>query len=77
MTYKDIPGEVAIAAHQNLKEKQYWLNQLAGVSEKSFFPYDDIARGEERKIGTVNFTLPRNLCSGLLKLSSHSDPNCT
>ena len=32
--------KIAIAANQNVKEKEYWLKQLSGDLVKSCFPYD-------------------------------------
>ena len=32
--------KIAIASHQNIKEKEFWLNKLSGEPVKSCFPYD-------------------------------------
>ncbi|MGD2085273.1 MAG: condensation domain-containing protein [Candidatus Aminicenantes bacterium] len=75
MARSKISGEVEIAAHQNIKERNYWLKKLSGVSEKCFIPYDDhINRGGKREIGTINFSLPSDLYSRLIKLSGSSNP---
>ena len=32
--------EMAVAAHQNIKEKEYWLDKLSGELVSHCFPYD-------------------------------------
>ncbi|MDQ1350670.1 MAG: hypothetical protein QG657_972 [Acidobacteriota bacterium] len=40
MIHKNYPKLLRIAAEQNLKEKDFWLKQLAGELVKAHFPYD-------------------------------------
>ncbi|MCK4763365.1 MAG: amino acid adenylation domain-containing protein [Candidatus Aminicenantes bacterium] len=78
----------AIAANQNVKEREYWLEQLSGELVKSRFPYDRIGvsdSGVERFPGAgpagegdslpakKSFTLPADLVSKLEKISGGID----
>ena len=66
--------DAAVAAHQNIKERDYWLGQLAGELEKTCFPYD--FKGAENRPPlqeTLAFKCSPELAAGLLKLSSQSD----
>jgi len=70
----EIPGKAKIAAHQNIKEKTYWMNQLSGQWKKSRFPYDYIDKGEGRgKLESFEFQFPESLASQLMKLSRGTD----
>ncbi|UCH94150.1 MAG: amino acid adenylation domain-containing protein [Candidatus Aminicenantes bacterium] len=66
--------EVYIAANQNIKEKDYWLNQLSGDFVKSNFPFD-LRRDTRDKpeIETVKSEWSGELFAGLMKLSSGMD----
>jgi amino acid adenylation domain-containing protein len=69
-----ISNKMKIAASQNVKERDYWLNKLAGSPVKSFFPYDrhEMA-GSERRFNTINFQLIGELFSNLMRISNKSD----
>lgn len=68
------PLKIEIAASQNIEEKNYWLNTLAGDPAKSCFPYDynRVSAGANRT-DTVTAALPAGLCSRLLGLSGGAD----
>jgi amino acid adenylation domain-containing protein len=69
-----ISGNIKIAASQNIKERDYWLNKLSGDLVKSFFPYDrKETAGNERRLDTLNFQLRGELFSNLMRLSNNSD----
>jgi amino acid adenylation domain-containing protein len=75
-TREAILDQLAIAAGQNTKQRDYWLKQLSGDLEKSSFPYDfkESAPGELRDGNhTLNFTITGDLFLKLIKLSSASD----
>ncbi|MCP5108913.1 MAG: AMP-binding protein, partial [bacterium] len=70
--------ERRIAANQNLKEKNYWLNQLAGEWIKSNFPCDYDAQhrdpgGSAGGPGTVEFKFDQALTSGIMNVCGSSD----
>jgi amino acid adenylation domain-containing protein/non-ribosomal peptide synthase protein (TIGR01720 family) len=67
-------GELALAGSQNIKEKEFWLNQLAGDLVKSSFPFD-FDKGEQAGTsnGSVNIKLLKKVGSGLMKLCKGSD----
>ena len=54
----DFSEKFSIAASQNIKEKQYWLKQLAGNPEKSYFPYDYVANLEGAVVDVVESRFP-------------------
>lgn len=61
---------------QKSKHKDYWLNQLAGTTGKSNFPYnykkqEDVVYAY--KEGNVNFTFTGQSCVDLLKLAKESN----
>jgi amino acid adenylation domain-containing protein len=65
-----------IAAQQNRKERDYWLNQLAGEIVKSRFPYDrPIPLVEETKPEQMAIVFPEPVSSRLNKISGGYDPN--
>jgi amino acid adenylation domain-containing protein len=69
--------KVAVAAHQNVKEKAFWLEQLGGEPEKSCFPYDRglIKSEEPGDYSRVKetFRLPNELVLKLEKISGGID----
>ncbi len=68
--------KLAIAAEQNIKERDYWLEKLSGSLVKSSFPYDHPSRqkdGDEPRLGAVGFNLDGELSAQLLQLSKGSD----
>ncbi len=66
--------KLLMAAHQNIKEKEYWWKQLSGEPVKSFFPYDHKKPASQRQIDEVKFRFSRELNSRLAALSKNSDP---
>ena len=48
-------NKLIVAANQNLKEKEYWLNQLSGEWEKNYLPYDHKKGASERRLKEVKF----------------------
>jgi non-ribosomal peptide synthetase component F/pyruvate-formate lyase-activating enzyme len=74
MRDNNISRQMKIAASQNIKEREYWLNQLSGHPGKSFFPYDrQVTTSDERCLHTVNFQLSGELFSNLVRISGNSD----
>lgn len=77
MKIRELSDKEAIAASQNIKERDYWLAQLSGDWEKSRFPYDYVPgsseRPGERLPGHVKFKLPTDISAQLIKLSNKSD----
>ncbi|UCH98246.1 MAG: hypothetical protein JSV88_15760, partial [Candidatus Aminicenantes bacterium] len=71
MKNSDYSSKLTIAAGQNIKERDYWLNQLSGFTGKSTFPYDRSAAGSEIEI--LKFKLSPGLFSKIVSLSKGSD----
>ncbi|NIM16712.1 MAG: AMP-binding protein [Candidatus Aminicenantes bacterium] len=66
--------ELVIAAHQHIKEKNYWLSKLSGELVKSCFLSDFPKTGKnERRPEVVRFKFSPDICSRLMSLSSGSD----
>jgi fengycin family lipopeptide synthetase D len=66
--------KLVVAAEQNVKERDYWLEKLSGDLVKSCFPYDrkhKAANDAGRE--TVKITFSRGMVSQLMKLSKGSD----
>ncbi len=75
MRYEDLSNEVAIAASQFVKEREYWLKKLAGNLVKSSFPIDKKRKMINRSTSdSVSFMIPPDLYSHLLKISRGADP---
>ncbi|MCX6584775.1 MAG: condensation domain-containing protein, partial [Candidatus Aminicenantes bacterium] len=79
MGIKSSQDKLALAADQNVKEREYWLNKLTGELEKSHFPYDysDI-RQEKMKSGmepgkNLRFMFPGPLYAKIMKLCGGTD----
>jgi len=65
-----------IAAHQNRKERDYWLNKLSGEIVKSRFPYDHKkAFVDETRQEIITFKFSRDVSSRLLKIGNGYLPN--
>ncbi|MCK5058171.1 MAG: AMP-binding protein, partial [Candidatus Aminicenantes bacterium] len=71
-----LPGRAAAAAHQNIKERDYWLEQLSGQIRKSCFPHDhgnylDNSAPDDKDStpGVFPFRLAEPICEALTKLS--------
>jgi amino acid adenylation domain-containing protein len=81
MESKKVLRKIAIAAHQNIEEREFWLNKLSGNPEKSRFPYDYKNRtghGEglyepDRTFKSETFILTDELFLKLEKMSGGSD----
>lgn len=70
----------AIAANQNIKEREYWLKQLTGEWPRSSFPYDfeieagtDLTSSTYCNLETLKARIPDTLFSRLLEISGGSD----
>ncbi len=72
---REYSGKIAIAANQYLKEKEYWLKQLAGDLVKTAFPYTYKRGGVggAADFGVEHFEFPPPLAAGLMKLRNDSD----
>ena len=67
-------GQREIAAGQNTKERDYWLNKLSGDHERSSFPFDTGKRPAGEHVNeSVKFKFPEELFSKLIKLGKGSD----
>jgi amino acid adenylation domain-containing protein len=66
-----------IAANQNLKERNYWLNKLVGEWEKTGFPYDftknRFASDSAGAMADVLFKFPDTLNHKLMNISGGND----
>jgi len=71
--------KLALAAQQNLKEGQYWLDRLSGEWSKSTFPYDyyrnkkEIQTLETQNTKVEKFNFPPSLLTQIIKLSKGSE----
>ena len=74
MSNKSYSSEIAAAASQSVKERDYWLERLSGAPEKSGFPYDSSQPGlKSRKMETFQIRFPEELFSKLMWISNESD----
>jgi len=71
MKNNNYTGQLTIAAGQNIKERDYWLNQFSDFTGKSIFPYDNAALGKEIK--TLEFKLSPDLFTRISGMSKGSD----
>ncbi|MCU0290099.1 MAG: AMP-binding protein, partial [Acidobacteria bacterium] len=66
--------KLAAAADQNVKEKEFWLKQLAGEPVKSCFPYDKRNKAAaEHDFERVKLELSGKVLTRLTELSKRSD----
>ena len=66
--------KLAVAADQNVKERDFWLNKLAGDLSKSRFPVERMGRiAGEPVMKTVKRSFTGDLFSKLMQLSKGSD----
>jgi amino acid adenylation domain-containing protein len=66
---------LAAAASGKAKEKEFWLNQMSGEIEKSFFPYDFRKQsGEQRSMDSLRFKFCKQQAAKLATLSHDSAP---
>ncbi|MFC2145775.1 amino acid adenylation domain-containing protein [Acidobacteriota bacterium] len=68
-----VAGKITLAASQQVKERDYWLEQLSGHLEKSNFPYDWMKHIGKRKMDSVKFCIEGELFSNLNRLSGGID----
>ncbi|MGD2089467.1 MAG: amino acid adenylation domain-containing protein, partial [Candidatus Aminicenantes bacterium] len=73
-SFKKSP-EVAIASDQAFKEKDYWMEKLAGEWVPGSFPYDNRDKVyRERRLETLELIFADELFSRLMIISKGSDP---
>jgi amino acid adenylation domain-containing protein len=66
--------KLIVVANRNIKEKNYWLNQLAGFLVRTSIPTDNGKTGtNERCFGTIPFKLEGTLFSRLMEISGETD----
>jgi non-ribosomal peptide synthetase component F len=73
MTYKENPAKFVLDAHQRIKEKKYWLEQLSGEVVKSFFPYDRKEPDTKPSYRSTTFEFSGDTFEKLMQLSNNSD----
>lgn len=78
MRFTNHSEEQVVAAHQSVKEKNYWLDILSGNPVKSYFPYDykktNVCEQQcQYRPDTVSFQFEGELLTGLTDLSKGSD----
>ncbi len=64
--------ERTLAAGQNIKERDYWLEKLSGQLVKTTFPYDSRKAGEKDMV-SLTFKFIDPVYSNLLRISNKSD----
>jgi non-ribosomal peptide synthetase component F len=66
--------QLQVAASKRTKEKDFWLNKLSGIPEKTAFPYDyRKISPDNRQPGEITFEYPAETAAKLMKLSTGSD----
>lgn len=70
---RDYAAEAQVIAHQGIKEGEYWQAKLAGEPVKFGFPWDYRRKLKQYEQQEIEFTLPDEIFSRLLKLSNKSD----
>ena len=73
MFEKNYSSDMAAAASQYYKERDYWLEKLSGELVKTTFPIDLKAPGKKRKIEAVPLRFPGQVVEKLLWMSNESD----
>ncbi|UCH93630.1 MAG: amino acid adenylation domain-containing protein, partial [Candidatus Aminicenantes bacterium] len=76
MSRRNFSDKIALAANQNIKERDYWLNRLSGDFVKSNFPYDFKVNDDNKTnqgMGEVRLECPGDLFEKLMKLSRGID----
>jgi amino acid adenylation domain-containing protein/non-ribosomal peptide synthase protein (TIGR01720 family) len=73
MMRKDFLDRLSIAAHQNVKERDYWLARLSGGPVKGSFVYDGKRAAGKRVFAFEEFGLDRELFLKLMELGAGSD----
>jgi amino acid adenylation domain-containing protein len=64
--------ERTLAAGQNIKERDYWLEKLSGPLVKTTFPRDS-RKADEKNTAVVTFKFVDPVYAGLLRISNKSD----
>ena len=73
-SHERLSRKMMAAAGQYTRERDYWLEKLAGEPVKTTFPYDySPAERTGSQPDTVPFTIDGDLFGQLLKLSNRSD----
>ena len=73
---KEFSREVIAANKRVGKEKEYWLNNLAGELVKTNFYYDYPRRDPgDHRVGALEFSIPAGLSPRLLHLANNADNN--
>ncbi len=67
--------QLTIAANQKPKEREYWLQKLAGNLPRSMFPYDSepATAPSDLSLAELEFTPAPSLTAQILKLSANSE----
>jgi len=65
--------KLIIAAEQNTLEKEYWTTRLAGITEKSHFPYDHKVKEKNEQPAGITFKFSDEICNRLITISGGSD----
>ncbi|MCP4155855.1 MAG: amino acid adenylation domain-containing protein, partial [bacterium] len=69
--------KAVVAANQNVKEREFWLEELSGDYEKTRFPYDKHSPGtppaRHEYMKTHNFLIDGDLYNKITKISSGID----
>ena len=73
MNEKKSYGEALIVASQRETERTYWLSKFSGDIVRSAFPPDYNDTPYESKKDTIEFKLPEDIASALLKVSRNVD----
>jgi amino acid adenylation domain-containing protein len=75
MRNDNYPERLLIAANQNVKERDYWLQKMTGEISKTHFPYDHRKAGDPAvfSMKEYNFSFPGYSWSRLKELSKGSD----
>jgi amino acid adenylation domain-containing protein len=65
--------KLAIAAEQNVKEREFWLNTLSGELHKTGFPYDRSGeKARDMNLEKIGFSFSGEIYQQLMKLSKGS-----
>ena len=74
MRHGSVSTKQAIAAAQNIKEREYWQTKMAGVPGKSHFSYDfNETSGRPHQMESMQIKFPDELFNKLMHLSNHYD----
>jgi non-ribosomal peptide synthetase component F len=65
---------LAIAAKQNIREKNFWMSKLTGDLFRSIIPHDKGIAGENcYQIESIEYQFPESWCEEVIKVSNKSD----